>query len=302
MSYIEFDINGKTLFDQERHTVRIMRCCEEYCSPDKKAEHGTRPFYALHFILCGKGVLRYESGGETKSVELKKGDAFLVYDGARYEYYPDKEKPWGYDWIDFTGENIADLFACCGFDREKPYITIHHFDSIRPTIRDLVEEFDASEVQNMKCSAYFMLLLSRLIDNASKQLLRNGESESKKLQRLRNILIYINNNYRLDLSVETIARASCVSPDYLKHLFSESIGMSLTEYLLRFRVSSACEIFIRNDLLGIEDVAAEVGYSDPKYFARVFKKIKGVSASEYRKNCKDDNPFQWLKDYNVDFR
>lgn len=102
--------------------------------------------------------------------------------------------------------------------------------------------------------------------------------------------------------METVAVDACVSPDYLKHLFSELLGMSLTEYLNRFRISSACEKFRQSDAIGIEEIAAEVGYADAKYFARVFKKIKGMSASEYRKSGTSEDPFDWLKERNIDYR
>ena len=95
---------------------------------------------------------------------------------------------------------------------------------------------------------------------------------------------------------------ACVSPDYLKHLFAEVLGMPLTEYLNRFRISSACEKLRQSDAIGIEEIAAEEGYSDAKYFARVFKKIKGMSASEYRKSCMSEDPFALLKERKIDYR
>ena len=49
-------------------------------------------------------------------------------------------------------------------------------------------------------------------------------------------------------------------------------------------------------------IAADLGYADAKYFARVFKKIKGVSAGEYRKSGGEDDPFAWLKERNIDYR
>lgn len=302
MSHIEFDINGKTLFEEDRHKVSIMRCCEEYCSPNKKKESRMREYYSLHFIICGHGTLRYKSEEGEVEVDLKKGDSFLLYEGEQYEYFPDSVNPWGYDWIDFTGENVEDLFHACGYDREKPYVTIRHFDLMRSDIKELVEEFDASDLQNIKCSAYFMLLLSRMIDNCKKHINRESGAESRKIQRMRSVLIFMNNNYRLDLDVDTIARSVYISSDYLKHIFPELLGMMLSEYLMKFRISSACERINRNPYIKIEDVAAEVGYGDPKYFVRAFKKIVGMSASEYRKTKHTEDPFLWLKEKNIDFR
>ena len=302
MSYLEIDINGKALFKDERHRFSVLRCCEEWCSPDKKRESRTRVYFSLHFIVGGKGTLVYETNGQRQEVVLQKGDAFLLYTGEPYEYFPDPDRPWGYDWIDFTGEHMESLFSACGFDKEKPFLRISHFDRIRSLLGALIDAYDVSEVQNMRCSGYFLLLLSYLIEDMRRTLNAKKETQSKKFQRLRNILIYINNNYRRELDVGTVSVDACVSPDYLKHLFSELLGMPLTEYLNRFRVSSACEKLMQSDAMSIEEIAAEVGYTDAKYFARVFKKIKGISAGEYRRSGGEDDPFAWLKERNIDYR
>lgn len=302
MSYLEIDINGKALFKDERHRLSLLRCCEEWCSPDKKRERRTRVYFSLHFVVGGKGTLAYEANGQRQEVVLQKGDAFLLYAGETYEYYPDPDRPWGYDWIDFTGEQMEGLFSACGFDKDRPYLRIGHFDRMRSLLGDLIDAYDVSEVQNLRCSGYFLLLLSYLIEDLRRTLNAKQETQSRKIQRLRNILIYINNNYRRELDVSTVAMDACVSPDYLKHLFSEQLGMPLTEYLNRFRVSSACEKLTQSEAMSIEKIAAEVGYVDAKYFARVFKKIKGVSAGEYRRNGGEDDPFAWLKERNIDYR
>lgn len=302
MSFIEVDVNGKALFKDEKHSISVLRCCEEWCSPIKKRERRVREYYSLHFIIGGKGTLCYEHGGQRHEVVLQKGDSFLLYANEKYEYYPDCNRPWGYQWIDFTGENADDLFSACGYDKERPFLHVRHFDRLRSALGELIDAYDVSEVQRLRCSGYFLLLVSYLIEDMRKVLSSKEESRSKKLQRLRNILIYINNNYRRELDVDTVSVDACVSPDYLKHMFADLLGMPFTEYLNRFRISSACEKIQQSDAMGIEEISAEVGYTDPKYFARMFKKIKGVSASEYRKACADDDPFAWLKDKNMDYR
>ena len=302
MSYIEINAAEKELFEKEHHRISVFRCCEEWCNPNKKTERRTRAYNSLHFIIGGKGTLIYDSDGEKHAVVLQKGDSFLLFAGENYEYYPDGEHPWGYDWIDFTGENVEDIFSACGYETGKPYIHVRNFSKMLALLGNLIDSYDMSDMRNLRCSGYFLILLSYLIDDMRRALSSQEEARSKRFQRLRNILIYINNNYRRDLSVDAIARDVCVSPDYLKHLFSDFLNMPLTEYLNRFRISAACEEFRRNAEVSIGEVAFAAGYSDPKYFARIFRKIKGMSASEYRKVCADDDPFTWLKGKNIDYR
>ena len=114
-------------------------------------------------------------------------------------------------------------------------------------------------------------------------------------------MVYINNNYRRQLNIELIAAEVYISPDYLAHMFIDLVGMTFTEYLNNLRIASACEKLKRNKTVDIGQVALSVGYSDSKYFARVFKKIKGVTAREYRKNSEEKDPFAWMKEKNIDF-
>ncbi len=302
MSYIEFDLGNDIEFEKEKHLVSVLRCCEEWCDPEKKPEIRVRNYYSWHFIIGGCGKLHYESGGKTVETELSKGDSFLLYAGTEYDYKPDKERPWGYDWIDIAGENLDDLFWACGYSKEKPYLRIKNFDMVRTLISELIEMYDASDTQNMKCAARFMSLISYVIENNRKTMNRSGLSYAKKAQKLRGALIYINNNYRLDVDVGMVAHSTYVSADYLKHLFIELLGISVTEYVNRFRISSACAILLKDKTARVEEVADYVGYADPKYFARVFKRVKGISASEYKHFRPEEDPFKWLKERNIDFR
>lgn len=77
-NFIEVDVNGNALFNAERHQISVLRCCEEWCSPDKKIERRTRGYCSLHFIIGGKGTLVYEVNGQRQEVVLQKGDSFFA--------------------------------------------------------------------------------------------------------------------------------------------------------------------------------------------------------------------------------
>ena len=84
-------------------------------------------------------------------------------------------------------------------------------------------------------------------------------------------------------------------------MFHAYIGLSPVNYINKFRISNACELLKKDDLK-IETVAGMVGVSDEKYFSRMFTKWKGMSPREYRKNSQEEDPFDWLKEKNLDFR
>lgn len=93
---------------------------------------------------------------------------------------------------------------------------------------------------------------------------------------------YLYANYARNISLEELAQLALLSPHYLSRMFSEASGMSITEYLKQVRVRKAQHL-LRNSTRSVTEVAAAVGYSDPNYFARVFKNLTGQTPHQFRK-------------------
>ncbi|HEX9785533.1 MAG TPA: helix-turn-helix transcriptional regulator [Opitutaceae bacterium] len=84
-----------------------------------------------------------------------------------------------------------------------------------------------------------------------------------------------------DLNVKTIAERLHCSPDYLSHLFHTETGEKLIQYIQRTRINGAMQV-LETTPLNISEIAYASGFSDPAYFARVFKKHKGETPQEFR--------------------
>lgn len=294
-SLLEFDIGE--VFPQNRISVRIQKVGQEYCEPKKRHEQRCWPnLSTMHFVQFGRGTLVVRGEKYT----LSRGDVFLLYKNQAYEYYPDSVDPWSYTWVDFDATDTEGLFERCGFTVQKPYIHINDFAEIMDLLKRLYESYDAGELQYLNCSAYFLLLLSKLIKNADKSIVP-ATREKAKYRRVREILTYINNNYRMELSVHKIAFDNCLSVSRMMALFAEVVGMSPVVYVNRYRISAACEMLAGSNVT-IAEVANAVGINDQLYFTRVFKKFKGVSPRQYRANKVQEDPYAWLKENNIDFR
>ncbi len=83
------------------------------------------------------------------------------------------------------------------------------------------------------------------------------------------------------LNVKTIAERLQCSPDYLSHLFHTETGEKLIHYIQRVRIDGAV-LALETTPLYISEIAYASGFSDPAYFARVFKKHRGESPAEFR--------------------
>jgi signal transduction histidine kinase/DNA-binding LacI/PurR family transcriptional regulator/CheY-like chemotaxis protein len=96
---------------------------------------------------------------------------------------------------------------------------------------------------------------------------------------------YFHQNYGRSLSRWEIAAAIGVSEDYLSRLFRQELDISPWDYLNRYRTLQAMErLRLTSDDIGT--VARRVGFKDPAYFSRVFRKMTGQSPSTYREQAR----------------
>ncbi|MBR5376109.1 MAG: helix-turn-helix domain-containing protein [Lachnospiraceae bacterium] len=99
---------------------------------------------------------------------------------------------------------------------------------------------------------------------------------------------YIEENYSRDISLDDVAGYAEVSPYYLSRTFKEETGETFMEYLTSLRMKKAMELMKDPDY-SIKDICTEVGYSDPNYFSRIFKKSEGLTPTEYREKLPQAN-------------
>ncbi|MCK8488755.1 response regulator transcription factor [Paenibacillus sp. MBLB2552] len=96
------------------------------------------------------------------------------------------------------------------------------------------------------------------------------------------LLEYIDEHYGEPLSLSSLSRHFHFNPSYLSSYFSTHNDEGFSEYLNRIRIAKAMEL-LRSDVLPISEIGGQVGYSDPSYFTKVFKKQTGLSPREYRR-------------------
>ena len=95
------------------------------------------------------------------------------------------------------------------------------------------------------------------------------------------VLKIMDREYKSDLPLDEMAQRMNVTPEYLSTLFNREMGENFSTFLRKFRISHAKRLLKGTDMK-VYEIAEAVGYTDPKYFARVFKDELGVSPGDYR--------------------
>jgi AraC-like DNA-binding protein len=96
------------------------------------------------------------------------------------------------------------------------------------------------------------------------------------LERVRD---FLDHNYTTPIDVNTVATLTRFTPNYLNSLFSEWMGQGIHEYLIALRMRKAMELCRAGELL-VKEVAQQLGYSDPLYFSRAFRRYHGCWPSD----------------------
>lgn len=128
-----------------------------------------------------------------------------------------------------------------------------------------------------------LVILSREINDDTSKIVSSDISfnshENKIL--VKNITDYFEKNYMNDISLNTISQNMYLSPVYISKIFKELMGDSPINYLIKIRLSKAKEL-LKKEKLPIKVIAKMVGYNDPYYFSKHFKKFYGVSPAKFK--------------------
>ncbi len=123
---------------------------------------------------------------------------------------------------------------------------------------------------------YFMSQMRYRMDQYQHQACRQGVPP-----RLAQVLGYMESNYSQDLDTEMLAQEVGLSASHLHAEFVQHLATAPHQHLIRIRMHAARHLLATtND--PIKSIAAQVGYANTENFCRAFKKLAGVTASQYR--------------------
>ena len=232
----------------------------------------TRVDYYLLYIVSGELTVHFP----TKAATLGSGHFLIFPPGCRYKYFHNDGTTIEYMWLHFTGSHVEETlekYELCIFPKVNK---IEPDDAIVMRFQNIFNAF-------IKHDKFRENELSTLLERLMISLARRVSGEKKHSNLLNKSIAYINSSYVEDLRIPDLAKMENLSVSRYNTLFRQVTGISPVEYIKKMRLASACELLSATDL-PIKTVSAMVGYADPHFFSRLFKKSLGVSPAFYRKN------------------
>lgn len=230
----------------------------------------TRDHFLIHYISTGKGTF-YTAG---KSYALSQGDMFLIFPSQIVTYVADDADPWEYYWVGFNGTEANRLVNLSGLSRENPLLRLPEVGEVKTLLLNIYNSSGNTPAADANMIGYLYLFLSRLIQE------RGGTSSYGTRDYLAQSLRFIQYNYASNIGVTEIANYVGISRSQLYRAFISYFNISPNSFLQKYRINEACSL-LHSGSYTITEIANSVGFADPLYFSRVFKKIKGVTPSDY---------------------
>ena len=129
---------------------------------------------------------------------------------------------------------------------------------------------------------YLEQLLIRLIRQKETPVSHRGRADGDVYERL---LSYLENHLTCQLSIEQICRDNMIGRSQMQKLFRERSGYGIIDYFSRMKIDAAKQL-ISSQRLNFTQIADMLGYTSVHYFSRQFKKVTGMTPSEYSVSIK----------------
>ncbi len=193
--------------------------------------------------------------------------------------------------INFTKDFLAKISMALDVDVFTAFqqkIILIQFDDekeknfVKSTMLQMLEYNDTG---NLYDEQMFRLLLCELLTFLAKKVTK--EAVYNETMITDKIIEYMENNFEEDISLESLSKQFFISKYEISRVFSKNVGISFVEYLTRIRIENSKKL-LKDTSLSITMISELTGFHSSSNFARVFKKITGISPMSYRKENGSD--------------
>lgn len=253
----------------EIDTINLIYCgVRERCFGHKYDSH-LRDNYILTFINEGKA--EFNINGE--KILLMQNCFYVMHSKSEISYVADANVPWSISWIVTEGKQIEQILSAIGISRECPYMYIKDQRRIKNIYDEIFEKASCVDLTSkMECIS----LMYRLFGVLSEE--KSLESTNPHVEKA---LTYIHAHYCEPINVQSVAAVLGLNSNYFSKLFKQNIGTSPMQYINVLKVNRA-KFLLKNSDMPISEISSVIGYNDPFYFSRMFKREEKTSPLNYR--------------------
>ena len=182
-------------------------------------------------------------------------------------------------WIHFTGSDVKNILAYHGISLDEHVFYCGVLPDYKALFRKIIQEL---QLCRYGYEDYIASLFNDILLLVDRQQHEQKKATGNVQEQIERAAAYFNENYNTKISIDDYAESLHISTNWFIHNFKQYAGMSPAQYILSLRMVNAQSLLERTTY-NIKEISEIVGYENPLYFSRVFKKEIGKSPAQYRK-------------------
>lgn len=182
-------------------------------------------------------------------------------------------------WVHFTGSNVKNILKEYHLFESGRIMQTGNSTEYHQLFRKMIQEL---QLIRPHFEEYLSLLLRELFLLISRQTPIGISSQNRMLQKeMEEATQYFSEHFTEEISIEQYAMDKHLSTSWFIRSFKRYNGVTPMQYILNLRITNA-KTLLRTTTYSVAEVASIVGYDNPLYFSRLFKKQTGLPPSEFR--------------------
>lgn len=273
-------------FKDKTHPL-FVSCCGTYHLFTRPKLPTYRPRgridYQILYIASGKAHFYF--GGVEQIVHAGNMVLYRPKEEQRYYYYgTDHTEVY---WVHFTGGDVKNILRKYGIADDMHVIHTGTSLEYKRIFQQMIQELKLCKEDYEELLVNYLrqlfILLHRQINKAP------SRKNSLLMEEIDAAVRYFHENYHKPISIENYAVSHHMSVSWFIRNFKEYTGSTPAQYILSLRISNA-QTLLKSTSYNVTEISGIVGYDNPLYFSRLFKKQSGMSPSEFRKQMQTGSP------------
>ncbi|MBY6189857.1 AraC family transcriptional regulator [Microbulbifer agarilyticus] len=247
--------------------------------PSAKGHSMRRASHDDYLLLyCDSGAGQLSAGAFDGGID--RGDVLILPPGLAHQYSADGDAPWTIYWCHFRGALADVFFQHVGLNSETPVLKGIADPALQSSFKSLLSIARTGYGKTAFVHAanqlrQILTLLARL---------RKRRERVQKNFDYEVVHTYMLDNIDLPLTLETLASVCNLSKYHFARKYKELTGYAPLQHFTHLKVEHACFLLDSSEL-SIGEISFQLGFEDPLYFSRTFKKVTGLSPTTYRQSA-----------------
>ena len=226
-------------------------------------------------VLSGEGELSYED----QTYQLSEGDCVFI-DCRKAYSHSTSHNLWSLQWCHFYAPSLPAVYEKYKERGGRPVFHPDDLASFTSILTDLYDLASSSDyIRDMRINEKLGALLTLLMEQSWHP--EEGALSKKRLE-LEKVRAFLDEHFTDKITLDELSAQFFINKYYLTRIFKETYGSTISHYVLTKRITRAKQL-IRFSGMTMDEIAETVGMNDANYFSRAFRKVEGISPTEYQK-------------------